>query len=283
MLGRCRRSVLVCDTGNPRNAASHALHGYLTRDGIAPQEFRAIGRRELERYDTVELRDVGVTAAACQSDARFDVTLADDQIVRSRKLLIATGVVRQPPGDRRHPRAVRPQRLSLPLLRRLGSARSADRHLRPRRPRARAVARADRRGAATSCSARTGRPRSTTRAARVSSATASRCARSASPRSKDATGSSSASCSQTATPLRAAGAVLHDRPVPAIRARDRPRLRDQRQGHRAHRQVRSDAPPGPVRRRRRLARGAVGHRRRRGRRRGGVRHQHRSHEGRPVW
>jgi len=92
VLGRCRRSVLVCDTGNPRNAASHALHGYLTRDGIDPKEFRAIGRRELERYDTVELRNVGVTAAKCHSDARFDVTLADHQIVRSRKLLIATGV-----------------------------------------------------------------------------------------------------------------------------------------------------------------------------------------------
>ncbi len=92
ILGRCRRSVLVCDTGNPRNAASHALHGFLTRDGIDPQEFRAIGRRDLEQYDTVELRQVGVTAAACQSDARFEVTLAYHQVVRSRKLLIATGV-----------------------------------------------------------------------------------------------------------------------------------------------------------------------------------------------
>src|SRR5690606_14512924 len=33
VLGRCRRSVLVCDSGRPRNAASRALHGYLTRDG----------------------------------------------------------------------------------------------------------------------------------------------------------------------------------------------------------------------------------------------------------
>ena len=36
VLGRCRRRVLVCDSGRPRNAASQALHGYLTRDGIAP-------------------------------------------------------------------------------------------------------------------------------------------------------------------------------------------------------------------------------------------------------
>jgi len=33
-----------------------------------------------------------VTAAACKPDARFEVTLADHQVVRSRKLLIATGV-----------------------------------------------------------------------------------------------------------------------------------------------------------------------------------------------
>ncbi len=63
ILGRCRRRVLVCDTGHPRNAASHALHGFLTRDGIAPAEFLRLGCEELRRYDTVELRAVEVTAA----------------------------------------------------------------------------------------------------------------------------------------------------------------------------------------------------------------------------
>ena len=44
ILGRCRRRVLVCDAGRPRNAVSHALHGFLTRDGIDPQELRRAGR-----------------------------------------------------------------------------------------------------------------------------------------------------------------------------------------------------------------------------------------------
>jgi thioredoxin reductase len=82
----------VCDTGNPRNAVSLALHGYLTRDGISPAEFRELARRDLEKYDTIELRNVGVTAAACRTDKRFDVTLADRQVVTARKLLLATGV-----------------------------------------------------------------------------------------------------------------------------------------------------------------------------------------------
>jgi thioredoxin reductase len=93
MLGRCRRSVLLCDTGHPRNYASHALHGYLTRDGIPPPEFLAIGRQELERYPSVEFRHVAVTDARCRKDARFDVTLASGDLVVARKLLLATGVI----------------------------------------------------------------------------------------------------------------------------------------------------------------------------------------------
>ena len=93
MLGRCRRSVLICDTGKPRNAASRALHGYLSRDGIPPRELLALGRAELAQYETVEMRDVEVTDAACAADGRFDVTLSSGDRLRSRRLLIATGVV----------------------------------------------------------------------------------------------------------------------------------------------------------------------------------------------
>jgi thioredoxin reductase len=92
MLGRCRRSVLICDTGRPRNAASYAIHGFLTRDGISPQEFLALARRDLEPYDTVLLRDVEVVAAECHPP-QFEVTLATGERVRARKLLLATGVV----------------------------------------------------------------------------------------------------------------------------------------------------------------------------------------------
>jgi thioredoxin reductase len=92
ILGRCRRRVLVCDNDRPRNSASHALHGYLTRDGIHPREFRSIGREELARYDTVELRDVAAHDAQCEPNGQFRVTLADGTVMRSRKLLVATGV-----------------------------------------------------------------------------------------------------------------------------------------------------------------------------------------------
>jgi thioredoxin reductase len=97
ILGRSCRRVLVCDTGKPRNAASHAMHGFLSRDGMPPAEFLRIAREEVRQYDCVEFRDVEVTAATCRPDARFQVTLADGAHLDTRKLLIATGVVDKVP------------------------------------------------------------------------------------------------------------------------------------------------------------------------------------------
>ena len=91
MLGRCRRRVLVLDLGEPRNQRSHALHGYLTRDGIAPADFTALGRTELEPYG-VEFRRTGATGAVLVDD-HYRVTLSGGGEERARYLLIASGVV----------------------------------------------------------------------------------------------------------------------------------------------------------------------------------------------
>jgi thioredoxin reductase len=91
ILGRCSRRVLVCDDGHPRNAASQAMHGFLTRDGMPPSAFLQSAREQLRPYDTVELRNVTVTDARCE-DGRFITTLATGESITSRKLLIATGV-----------------------------------------------------------------------------------------------------------------------------------------------------------------------------------------------
>ncbi|MCA1574522.1 MAG: NAD(P)/FAD-dependent oxidoreductase [Acidobacteria bacterium] len=91
ILGRCRRNVLVCDAGHHRNAASRALHGYLTRDGIEPAELLRIGREQLRPYPTVHLRADEVTNTRCVENG-FEITI-NDEVVSSRKLLLATGVV----------------------------------------------------------------------------------------------------------------------------------------------------------------------------------------------
>src|SRR4029450_4255220 len=72
ILGRCRRRVCLCATGSPRTPASHALHGFLTRDGIPPLEFLRIAREQLQPYKTVELRELEVREAK-RTDTGFVV------------------------------------------------------------------------------------------------------------------------------------------------------------------------------------------------------------------
>jgi thioredoxin reductase len=92
MLGRCRRRVLVCEAGEPRNARSSGLHNYLTREGIAPLEFLRLARKEAEEYPTIEFIPAEVKDAR-RASGGFNVVLADRTELKARKLLLATGVV----------------------------------------------------------------------------------------------------------------------------------------------------------------------------------------------
>lgn len=92
ILGRCRRKVLVCDNGKPRNFVSKRVGGFLTRDGMPPAELRQVGREQLASYDSVEVRDITVVDAACR-EGGFTVELEDGTRLGARKLLLAAGVV----------------------------------------------------------------------------------------------------------------------------------------------------------------------------------------------
>jgi thioredoxin reductase len=91
VLGRCRRRVLVCDAGNPRNVCSEGVHGFLTRDGTRPSELLAIARQELQPYG-VEMLETTVMAVEPR-DGEFVVRLRDESTVTGRKILLATGVI----------------------------------------------------------------------------------------------------------------------------------------------------------------------------------------------
>jgi thioredoxin reductase len=91
VLGRCRRRTLVVDAGQPRNAASHAMHGFISRDGMDPAEFLRVAREQLGTYPNVEhLR--GEVAEVERGEERFTVHLRDGRTFVSRILLLATGL-----------------------------------------------------------------------------------------------------------------------------------------------------------------------------------------------
>jgi thioredoxin reductase len=91
VLGRARRRTLVVDAGEPRNAPAAHMHGYLSRDGMPPAEFLALGREEIARYGVDLVRDRAVDAVR-DADGEFGVTLASGRTVHARRLVVATGL-----------------------------------------------------------------------------------------------------------------------------------------------------------------------------------------------
>jgi thioredoxin reductase len=92
-LGRARKRVLVADSGPRRNAAAEQIHNFVTRDGTPPDEFRRIGREQLGRYPSVEVRDARVESISGERGA-FRVALTSGS-VDARRVLLCTGMVDQ--------------------------------------------------------------------------------------------------------------------------------------------------------------------------------------------
>jgi thioredoxin reductase len=97
MLGRCRRSVLVCDSSSQRNLVAEKMYGFLTRDGVSPEDFLSLARRDLKSYPSVVLAGVQVVDVIPVAE-HFYVKLQGAVSVRARKLLLATGIVDELPA-----------------------------------------------------------------------------------------------------------------------------------------------------------------------------------------
>jgi thioredoxin reductase len=91
-LSRARRSVLVVDAAEPRNAPAEQVHNYLGREGTPPGELYGIGRAEVEHYGG-EI----VTARVTRIEPGFNLTLDGDRVVRARRLLVTTGLTDELP------------------------------------------------------------------------------------------------------------------------------------------------------------------------------------------
>jgi len=97
-LSRARRSVLVVDAGEPRNAPADGVHNYLGREGTPPAELLSAGRRDVVGYggQVVDGRVASATPSP-GAGAGFRVVLDDGRAITARRLLVATGVVDELP------------------------------------------------------------------------------------------------------------------------------------------------------------------------------------------
>jgi thioredoxin reductase len=100
-LARSRRSVVVVDAGQPRNAPAEGAHNMLGQEGVPPLELLARGRAEAEDYG-VRLIDGLVTDATGAVDD-FTLEVGGPELIdtaariHARRVVIATGLVDELP------------------------------------------------------------------------------------------------------------------------------------------------------------------------------------------
>lgn len=109
ILARSRRSVVVIDSGSPRNAPAEAVHGLIALDGTPPVELLRRGREQVRQYGGIVVHGDVVSAESvapsADGDLRFTVTLADGRSITARRILVATGltdVLPEVPGLSEH-------------------------------------------------------------------------------------------------------------------------------------------------------------------------------------
>lgn len=92
-LGRARRKVAIFDDGTNRNRVTHESHGFLTRDGIKPQEFKNIAMKELESYPSVSIsNETIIEINKDDQNGLFLVNTLNNKSYITERILLATGI-----------------------------------------------------------------------------------------------------------------------------------------------------------------------------------------------
>jgi len=91
VLGRARRNTILFDNNNPRNAVTQESHGFITRDGIKPQEFREIAHKEIGKYPSVIYEKEEITSIT-KKDQLFELVTSNKELYQSKTIIISTGL-----------------------------------------------------------------------------------------------------------------------------------------------------------------------------------------------
>lgn len=90
-LARYLHSVVVVDSGDPRNWETRGVNGFLGHPNIRPAQLRGMGRDEARQYD-VRFVDALCDRVMRHDEDHFELTLAEGEPLHARRLLLAIGV-----------------------------------------------------------------------------------------------------------------------------------------------------------------------------------------------
>jgi thioredoxin reductase (NADPH) len=90
-LARYLHSVVLVDSGDPRNWETRGINGYLGLPGCKPSHLRAMGRDEARRYGAT-LIDDSVERATIDGDQDFRLELQSGEVHHASRVLLAIGL-----------------------------------------------------------------------------------------------------------------------------------------------------------------------------------------------
>jgi thioredoxin reductase len=92
VLSRTRKKIIVYDDPEPpRNAASHGVHGFLGLDGLLPTDIRNIAWKQIDKYDSAELRKEKIVNVNKEEDRIFSITTDNETSIKAKKVVLAVG------------------------------------------------------------------------------------------------------------------------------------------------------------------------------------------------
>lgn len=92
-LGRARRTIALFDDKTNRNRVTQEAHGFITRDGIKPQELKELGLKELVNYPSITyVQATVIEIIKNQSNDRFIVKASNNQEYVAEKIILAYGI-----------------------------------------------------------------------------------------------------------------------------------------------------------------------------------------------
>jgi thioredoxin reductase len=92
VLGRSRRKIAVFDNGKNRNRVTQESHGFITRDGIKPGDFKKLGLTEIQNYPSVQFFAKSISAITKQPNGWFTIMTSEKEVYTAEKLVLATGI-----------------------------------------------------------------------------------------------------------------------------------------------------------------------------------------------
>ncbi|MGV3463871.1 MAG: NAD(P)/FAD-dependent oxidoreductase [Heyndrickxia sp.] len=92
VLGRARRKIILFDNSQPRNAVTHESHGFITRDGVSPTEFRVLAHQDIRKYPSVQIKENKIVVIKQNSNSTFELITHEGETYLTKKLILAMGL-----------------------------------------------------------------------------------------------------------------------------------------------------------------------------------------------